>query len=36
MAKTIDPDLQQLAMESGSGGWVFDLDKAESELNRKP
>ena len=36
MAKTIDPDLQQIAMESGSGGWVFDLDQAESDLNREP
>ena len=33
MAKTIDPDLQQIAMESGSGGWVFDLDQAESDLD---
>ena len=35
MAKTIDPDLQQIAMESGSGGWVFDLDQAESDLDGK-
>lgn len=35
LAKSVDPDLQQIAMESGSGGWVFDLTDAESELNRK-
>ena len=35
MAKTIDPDLQQLAMEAGSGGWVFDLSQTESELHGK-
>jgi len=29
VAKTIDPDLQQIAMESGSGGWVFDLSKED-------
>ena len=27
VAKTIDPDLHQIAMESGSGGWVFDLSR---------
>lgn len=35
MAKTVDPDLQQIAMEAGSGGWVFDLSQVESELSRK-
>jgi hypothetical protein len=36
VAKTIDPDLQQLAMESGSGGWVFDLSQGETESEEKP
>lgn len=31
VAKTIDPDLQQIAMESGSGGWVFDLSQVETK-----
>lgn len=31
-AKSMDPDLQQLAMEAGSGGWVFDLSQTDSEL----
>jgi hypothetical protein len=35
LAKTIDPDLQQIAMDSGSGGWVFDLSQAETESNQK-
>jgi hypothetical protein len=33
VAKTIDPDLQQIAMESGSGGWVFDLSQGELDSN---
>ena len=35
VAKTIDPDLQQVAMESGSGGWVFDLSQGETESKKK-
>ena len=31
VAKTIDPDLHQISMESGSGGWVFDLSQAETD-----
>lgn len=31
VAKTIDPDLQQIAMESGSGGWVFDLSQSDGK-----
>lgn len=33
MAKTIDPDVQQIAMEAGSGGWVFDLTQADASLD---
>jgi len=33
MAKTIDPDLQQIAMDAGSGGWVFDLTQADARLD---
>jgi hypothetical protein len=33
VAKTIDPDLQQIAMESGSGGWVFDLSQGQTEAD---
>ena len=29
MIKSQDPDLQQVAMEAGSGGWVFDLSDTE-------
>ena len=35
VAKSVDPDLQQIAMESGSGGWVFDLSQVEAELSKK-
>ena len=35
VAKTVDPDLQQIAMESGSGGWVFDLSQGETRSNKK-
>ncbi len=30
MIKTRDAELQQIAMEAGSGGWVFDLSDVES------
>lgn len=30
MIKSRDPDLQQVALEAGSGGWVFDLSDVES------
>lgn len=33
-AKAIDPDLRQIAMEAGSGAWVFDLSQAESNLDQ--
>ena len=33
VAKTFDADLQQLAMEAGSGGWVFDLSQTDTELH---
>ena len=29
-AKSIDPDLQQIAMLAGSGEWVIDLSQARS------
>ena len=35
MAKTIDPDLQQISLDAGSGGWVFDLTQVESRLDGK-
>lgn len=35
LVKTIDPDLQQLSLDAGSGGWVFDLSQTESELHGK-
>jgi hypothetical protein len=35
VAKTIDPDLQQIAMDSGSGGWVFDLSQGETDSDNK-
>ena len=31
-AKSIDPDLQQIAMDAGSGAWVIDLSEAAAEL----
>ena len=35
VAKTIDPDLQQIAMDSGSGGWVFDLSPGDAKHDKK-
>jgi hypothetical protein len=31
-AKAIDPDLQRLAMEAGSGAWIIDPKELESQI----